>query len=76
MKMVLASVFAVGLMAAVAPTAAGAANAGIGFTGVTATTQQDANIQAARWYRHHHMRYCTRWGWHHHRRWCSGWGWR
>ena len=73
MKMVLASVFAVGLLAAAVPTTASAAP-GIGFTGVTTTTQHDSNVVDARW---HHNRWCRSWGWGwHHRRMCRGWGWR
>ena len=72
MKMVLASVFAVGLLATAVP--AGAANAGVGFAGVNTAThaEHDSNVQDARWHRHR-TRYCRSWG-HHHR--CRGWGWR
>ena len=72
MKMVLASVFAVGLLSAVVPTAAGAANAGIGFT-APAVSHHDANFVDARWHGRHRARYCRSWGWHHR---CRGWGWR
>jgi hypothetical protein len=72
MKMIVASVFAVGLLAAAVP--ASAANAGVGFVGVNtaAHVQHDSNVQDARWHRHRE-RYCRRWGWHHR---CHGWGWR
>lgn len=76
MKMVLASVFAVGLMAVAVP--ASAANVGIGFTGVNTAShvQHDSNVQDVR-HRGHRTRYCRSWGWgHHHRRTCRGWGWR
>lgn len=73
MKMLLASVFAVGLVAAAVP--ASAANAGVGFAGVNTApqVQHDSNIQDARWHHRHRTRYCRRWGWHHR---CHGWGWR
>ena len=56
MKMLLASVFAVGLVAAAVP--ASAANAGGGFAGVNTApqVQHDSNIQDARWHHRHRTR--------------------
>lgn len=89
MKLLLASVLALGLSGAAVTTAAPANAADVGFSmHVGDRHHHDRHDrdhgrhhqgywhEGRYWHHRHHERYCRAWRWHHHHRSCRSYGWR